>query len=216
MNMITKEILKAIMPNVEKNIKNNPNFKGYDLDRIVGYMNKFAAEFDINPPARWAQYLAQIAHESGELRYTEENLNYSAEGLLKVFPRYFTAVSAGSYARNPYKIGSRVYANRMGNGAEVTGDGYTYRGRGLIQLTGKDNYTAYKKYCGYDVVADPDLLAKPVGAIRSSMWFWRMNGLNIPADKGEFVTITKRINGGTNGIEDRRKYLIRAKNVLTK
>lgn len=191
MNMITKEILKAIMPNVEKNIKANPNFKGYDLDRIVGYMNKFAAEFDINTPARWAQYLAQIAHESAEMRYTKE------------------LASGAAYDTDRL-------AQRLGNTPQADGDGQRYKGRGLIQLTGRANYEEYKKYCGFDVVKDPDLLAKPVGAIRSSMWFWRLNGLNILADKGEFVLITKRINGGTNGIEDRRKYLIRAKNVLTK
>lgn len=212
--MITKEILKDIMPNIEKNILANQNFKGYTLDRIVGYLNKYAEEFGITTPLRQAHYLAQIAHECGEFRYTEENLNYSADGLLKVFSKYFNKANVASYARNPKKIASRAYANRMGNGNELSGDGWKYRGRGVIQLTGKDNYSAYKKYCGFDVVAQPDLIAQPVGAIRSSMWFWRLNGLNILADKGEFVLITKRINGGTNGIEDRKKYLQRATKAL--
>lgn len=199
------------MPNVEKNIKANPNFKGYSLDKIVEYLNRYSEEFGITTPARWAQYLAQIAHESGELRYTEENLNYSTEGLLRVFPKYFNKTNAASYARTPQKIASRVYANRMGNGSEATGDGWKYRGRGLLQITGEFNYAEYTEYCGFDVVKDPDLLAKPVGATRSSMWCWRLKGLNLLADKGDFTLITKRINGGYNGIDERRKYLLRAK-----
>lgn len=210
MNVITKEILKAIMPNIEKNILANPNFKGYTLDRIVGYLNKYAEEFGITTPLRQAHYLAQIAHECGEFRYTEENLNYSAEGLLKIFGKYFNKANVNAYARNPKRIASKVYANRMGNGNELSGDGWKYRGRGVIQLTGKENYAEYKKYCGFDVVADPDLICKPVGAIRSSMWFWRLNGLNILADKGEFVLITKRINNGTNGLKERKEYLQKA------
>lgn len=186
---ITKEILKGIMPNVEKNIKANPNFKGYTIDNIVAYLNKYAEEFCINTPARWAQYLAQIAHESAEMRYTKELASGAA-----------------------YDTGK--LAQRLGNTPQADGDGQRYKGRGLIQLTGRANYEEYKKYCGFDVVKDPNLLAKPVGAIRSSMWFWRLKGLNILADKGDFTLITKRINGGYNGIDERRKYLLRAIKVL--
>lgn len=202
------------MPNIEGNIKANPNFKGYTLDDIVAYLNRYAEEFGITTPARWAHYLAQIAHESGEFRCTEENLNYSAEGLLRVFPKYFSRNNVSGYARNPKKIASRVYANRMGNGSEATGDGWKYRGRGLLQITGEFNYAEYTEYSGFDVLKDPGLLCKPVGATRSSMWCWRLKGLNLLADKGDFTLITKRINGGTNGLAARRNYLIRAKQTL--
>ena len=138
---------------------------------------------------RWAHYLAQIAHESAELRYSEE-------------------IASGK----AYDTGK--LAIKLGNTPEADGDGQKFKGRGLIQVTGRANYEAYKKYCGFDVVKQPELLAKPVGAIRSSMWFWKSKGLNELADRDEFTAITKRINGGINGIEDRRKYLAKAKKVL--
>lgn len=186
---ITKSQLKAIMPNVERNIAANPNFKGQTLDGIVVLLNKYAAEFAINTDLRWAHYLAQIAHESAEMRYTKELASGAA-----------------------YDTGK--LAKRLGNTPEKDGDGQRYKGRGLIQLTGRSNYEAYKKYCGFDVVKDPELLAKPVGAIRSSMWFWRLNGLNVLADNDDVVAATKRINGGTNGLYERRMYLTRAKKAL--
>lgn len=186
---ITKSQLKAIMPNVERNIAANPNFKGQTVDSIVALLNKYAAEFAITTDLRWAHYLAQIAHESAEMRYTKELASGAA-----------------------YDTGK--LAKRLGNTPEKDGDGQRYKGRGLIQLTGRSNYEAYKKYCGFDVVKDPELLAKPVGAIRSSMWFWRLNGLNVLADKDEVVSVTKRINGGTNGLYERRMYLTRAKKAL--
>jgi putative chitinase len=188
---ITEDILKKVMPNVEKNIKANPNFRGYNIGDIVRYLNKFAEEFDIDNAARWAHYLAQIAHESAEMRYTKE----LASGV---------AYDTGKLAK------------RLGNTPEADGDGQRYKGRGLIQLTGRANYEAYKKYCGFDIIKNPDLLAQPVGAIRSSMWFWRTNGLNQLADAGLFREITKKINGGTNHIEKRQEYLLRAENVLRK
>ena len=186
---ITKELLKAIMPNIEGNIKANPNFKGYTLDDIVAYLNRYAEEFGITTPARWAHYLAQIAHESAEMRYTKE-------------------IASGA----AYDTGK--LAQRLGNTPQADGDGQRYKGRGLIQLTGRANYEAYKRFCGYDVVKDPELLCKPVGAIRSSMWFWKTHGLNQLADKDFFMEITKKINGGTNGLAARRNYLIRAKQTL--
>lgn len=186
---ITIKQLKAIMPNIEKNIKANPNFKGYTIENIVAYLNKYATEFDITTPARWAHYLAQIAHESAEMRYSKELASGAA-----------------------YDTGK--LAQRLGNTPQADGDGQKYKGRGLIQLTGRANYEAYKRFCGYDVVADPELLCKPVGAIRSSMWFWKTHGLNQLADKDFFMEITKKINGGTNGLTARRKYLIRAKQML--
>ncbi len=179
------------MPNVEKNIQANPYFRGYKIGDIVRYLNKYAEEFDIDNAARWAHYLAQIAHESAEMRYTKE----LASGV---------AYDTGKLAK------------RLGNTPEADGDGQRYKGRGFIQLTGRANYEAYKKYCGFDIIKNPDLLAQPVGAIRSSMWFWRTNGLNQLADAGLFREITKKINGGTNHIEKRHEYLLRAENVLRK
>lgn len=186
---ITKQQLVAIMPNVEKNIKNNKNFSGYTLDTIVSLLNKHAEEFDINTPLRWAHYLAQIAHESLEMRYSEE-------------------IASGK----AYDTGK--LAKALGNTPEADGDGQRYKGRGLIQLTGTYNYSDYKKYCGFDVLKNPELLAKPVGAIRSSMWFWKMKKLNYYADIDAFTTITRIVNGGTNGWSERKKYLDRAKKVL--
>lgn len=206
--------LKAIMPNIASNLKANKNFKGQTIESVTALLNKYAEEFEIVTPLQWVHYLAQIAHECAELRTSEENLNYSVEGLLKVFPKYFNKTNVSAYARKPEKIASRVYGGRMGNGVEATGEGWKYRGRGLIQLTGKSNYEAYKKYCGFDVVAQPDLLAQPIGAIRSSMWFWKKNGLNALADKDDTVGITKKINGGTNGLYERRNYVTKAKKVF--
>lgn len=187
---ITLKQIKIIMPNIVGNISKNPNFKGYTADTIVGLLNKYAKEFEINSPLRWIHYLSQIAHESCEMRYSEELASGKA-----------------------YDTGK--LAVKLGNTPQADGDGQKYKGRGLIQLTGLANYKDYKKYCGFDVVADPKLLAKPVGAIRSSMWFWKTKGLNELADKDAFLTITKRINGGTNGLLDRQKYLNRAKKAIT-
>ena len=186
---ITAAKLKQIMPNSPKNVERNPHFSGYTFEQILLYILRYAQEFDINTPLRWCHYLAQIAHESAELRYSEE-------------------IASGK----AYDTGK--LAIKLGNTPEADGDGQKYKGRGLIQVTGRANYEAYKQYCGFDVVERPELLAKPVGAIRSSMWFWKTKGLNELADRDEFTAITKRINGGTNGIEDRRKYLARAKKVL--
>lgn len=186
---ITAAKIKQIMPNVVKNVSKNPNFKGYTFEQIFLYILKYAEEFDINTPLRWSHFIAQIAHESAELRYSEE-------------------IASGK----AYDTGK--LAVRLGNTPQADGDGQKYKGRGLIQITGRANYEAYKKYCGFDVVTKPQLLAQPVGAIRSAMWFWKSKGLNELADRDEFTVITKRINGGTNGIEDRRKYLARAKKIL--
>lgn len=186
---ITASKFRQVMPNAVKNVGRNPHFSGYTFEQILIYILRYAQEFDINTPLRWAHYLAQIAHESAELRYSEE-------------------IASGK----AYDTGK--LAIKLGNTPEADGDGQKYKGRGLIQVTGRANYEAYKKYCGFDVVKQPELLAKPVGAIRSSMWFWKSKGLNELADRDEFTAITKCINGGTNGIEDRRKYLARAKRAL--
>lgn len=181
---ITAADLKQIMPNAVKNVGRNPNFRGCTFEQVFLYILRYAQEFGINTPLRWCHYLIQIAHESAELRYSEE-------------------IASG-----------KAYEGRKDLGNVIKGDGVRFKGRGLIQLTGRTNYTTYKDFSGFDVVKQPELLCKPVGAIRSSMWFWKSKGLNELADRDEFVAITKRINGGTNGIEDRRKYLARAKKVL--
>lgn len=161
-------------------------------------------EFEINTPQRLAAFLAQIGHESGNLRFVKENLNYSAQGLRKTFPKYFpTDDVATQYQRNPEAIANRVYANRMGNGSESSGDGWRYRGRGLIQLTGKDNYMKCMKELN---IGDPGYFETPEGASRSAGWFWSSRKLNAEADVGDIRKMTKLINGGFIGLEDRIKH----------
>jgi predicted chitinase len=164
---------------------------------------------------RLAHFFSQVLHESGCMRYDMENLNYSAKALRAVFGKYFkTAKQADGYARQPEKIANRVYANRMGNGAESSGDGWKYRGRGLIQLTGKDNYKAFAKWMSDDrIVDDPDLVASEY-AVHSAVFYWDKNNLNKIADKDDVVRMTKRINGGTNGLAHRTELLTKAKGLL--
>lgn len=161
----------------------------------------------INTVLRLAAFLAQLGHESGDLKRFEENLNYSASGLLNTFPKYFKSQSeAEAYARKPEKIANRVYANRMGNGSESSGDGWKHRGRGAIQLTGKQNYIACDR-SGLRCINNPDVLASDRGAIASAVWFWKSRSLNEYADRGDFAKTTRIINGGTNGAADREaKY----------
>jgi putative chitinase len=165
-------------------------------------------KFGIDTPLRKAHFLAQVAHESGGLQFTQENLNYSAQGLRSVFGKYFPTIEiANTYARKPEKIANRVYAGRMGNGNEASGDGWKFRGRGLIQLTGKENYQKFGQENGIDCVKNPDLLLQPEMALTSACWFWKKRNLNEFADKDDIIMITKRINGGTNGLNDRQQYL---------
>lgn len=178
------------------------------LDSYIASFSMWAHVFGIDANAkRVAMYLAQTIFESAYLKSTEENLNYSADGLMKVFPKYFkNKTEADAYARQPQKIASRVYANRMGNGAESTCDGWKYRGRGYIMLTGRSNYEAFSKYdlCTKDVVKNPDSVAKyPLNQV-CSMWFWEKNNLNEIADTEDVDKATKVINGGTNGLSDRK------------
>lgn len=155
-----------------------------------------------------AHFFGQCAHESGNFKAFSENLNYSADGLTKIFKKYFpTVASTAGYARNPEKIANKVYANRMGNGPESSGDGWRFRGRGPIQLTGKDNYTAFATAIGRpDVLTNPDIVASEL-AFESALWFFSKNGLLAIADKGvdtvTITTISKRVNGGTHGLDDR-------------
>lgn len=174
-------------------------------------LNKTMRAYNINTPLRIAHFLAQLMHESGSLRHTVENMNYSADALLKVFPKYFkTHQDAEKYARKPEAIGNRVYANRMDNGSEASGDGYRYRGRGLIQLTGRRNYRLFSKWYGVDVVGSPDDVANRY-AVESAVFYWDTNQLNDLADTDDIRAVTKAINGGLNGLTERIDLLKIAK-----
>jgi predicted chitinase len=187
---------------------------GPNADRYVEALDAAMARHAIDTAPRIVHFLAQTLHESGCLRLTEENLNYSADGLLRVFPRYFpTRADAEACARKPERIGNRVYCGRMGNGPEASGDGFRYRGRGLIQLTGKDNYRALARWCGQDVVAEPDRVGSEL-AVQSAVFFWERNALNDLADIDDLKAITRRINGGLNGFADRRELLEKGRHAL--
>ena len=184
-----------------------PDAKVSNLEKFLEGFNETFEHFEINTPESMAMFLAQTAHESGNFSATEENLNYSAKGLTGTFKRYFPSeTDATPYARKPEKIANRVYGSRMGNGAESSGEGYKYRGRGVIQLTGKDNYNNCGKALGLDLLAEPDQVAKNPVAVLSAGWFWNTRKLNTWAEKGDVLTVTKKINGGTIGLEDRKKH----------
>ncbi len=184
--------------------------RGHIPDAVIAQIPDTAAKFQINTPLRLAHFLAQCGHESGGFRATQENLNYSAKGLNGIFKKYFpTEASAAAYARQPQKIASKVYGGRMGNGLESTGEGYKFRGRGYIQLTGKENYTAFGKAINEDILSNPDKVAANY-ALLSAAWFFNKNGLHKMADEGAtdlvVTKITKRVNGGTIGLPDRIKH----------
>lgn len=184
--------------------------KGHIPDSVIAQIPETAAKFNITNNLRLAHFLAQCGHESGGFRAVQENLNYSAKGLATTFKKYFlTEAAAGPYARNPQKIASKVYGGRMGNGPESTGDGYKYRGRGYIQLTGKQNYTNFAKFIGEDTVNNPDLVATKY-PLASAAFFFDSNKLWSICDKGAdnatVTAVTKRVNGGTIGLADRIKH----------
>jgi putative chitinase len=184
--------------------------RGHIPDAVIAQIPDTAAKFEINTPLRLAHFLAQCGHESGGFRLTKENLNYSAKGLNGTFKKYFpTLDSAVPYERKPEKIANKVYGGRMGNGPESSGDGSKFCGRGYIQLTGKDNYTAFGKSINEDMSANPDKVASSY-ALLSAAWFFNKNGLHKMADGGAGVdtvkAITKRVNGGYIGIDDRIKH----------
>ena len=164
-------------------------------------------EYQINTPKRVAAFLAQCGHESGGFVFVTENLNYSASGLQRVFPKYFPTMEiAKQYERNPKKIASRVYANRMGNGDEASGEGYAYRGRGILQLTGKDNYFWFGASLDMTPEQASDYLETFEGAAQSACWYWETNKLNKYVDSGDFKGLTRAINGGYIGLEDREHH----------
>jgi putative chitinase len=189
---------------------NLENLKGHIPDSIIAQLPDTIVKFELNTPLRLAHFLAQAGHESGGFKVLKENLNYGAKGLRGIFGKYFpTDAKALEYERKPEKIANLVYGGRMGNGPESSGDGYKFCGRGCIQLTGKDNYTAFSKAIGEDCVANPDLVATKY-PLASAAWFFYKNGLHKIADEGattETVTkVTKRVNGGVIGLEDRIKH----------
>jgi putative chitinase len=193
----------------------NSNFKldklkGHIPDSVIAQIPDTAAKFGITTPLRLAHFLSQASHESAGFKATQENLNYSAKGLMDIFKKYFpTQTLAEQYQRNPQKIASKVYGGRMGNGPELTGEGYKYRGRGFLQTTGKENYTKFTKFIGEDCVSNPDLVATKY-PLSSAAFFFQSNGLWSICDKGAddrtVTLVTKRVNGGEIGLADRIKH----------
>lgn len=203
--MITRDQLTAIMPQ-----------SGGRAGAFLDPLNSAMEEFGIDTPARQSAFLAQAAHESGQLGHLVENLNYSADGLIATWRRRFTLADAAAYARKPERIANRVYAQRLGNGDEASGDGWRFRGRGIFQVTGRANYAECSRALYNDemLIERPDLLEQPEGACRSAGWFWQARELNQWADSGDFKTLTLRINGGLNGWADRFAYFAHANVVL--
>lgn len=195
---VTLDLLQHLCPKTKQSV----------LETYIEPINTAAEYYEMTAnPARLAGFLAQIAHESGGFNFVKENLNYSAKGLMGTFKKYFpTEAIAKEYERKPEKIANRVYANRMSNGDEASGDGYRFCGRGLIQLTGRANYTKFAQDLGMSIEDTVAYLETPNGAVASAGWFWDNNNLNQYCDSGDFVMLTKRINGGTIGIEDRKHH----------
>ena len=181
-------------------------------EELSKYLNIYLEKYNINTKLRTAHFLAQTAHESTEFTRFIENLNYSTKGLLDTFPKYFNKNNVSDYNRNPEKIANKVYSNRMGNGDFESGDGWKFRGRGLIQLTGQENYREFFK--SIDKPIDVDYLTTPEGAIESSCWYWYSRDINPHADENDIVSVTKKVNGGTLGLDERKLYLARAKKVI--
>lgn len=194
--ILTKEMLREFAPKAKS---------GAELHKA---MEKILPKYDIDTPNRIAMFLAQCGHESGGFRLIEENLNYSAKALDAVFGKYFARAGrdAKAYARKPEKIANIVYASRMGNGDTDSGDGWRYRGRGYIQLTGKNNYDSFASDIGVSTTSVVEYLETIEGALESACWFWKENGLNRYADDQDIRGATKRINGGYNGLEDREHH----------
>lgn len=184
--------------------------KGHVPDSVIAQIPGVMEKFNINTPLRLAHFLAQCGHESGGFKATQENLNYGAKGLMTTFKKYFpTEALAKAYEGQPEKIASRVYGSRMGNGDEASKEGWKFRGRGYIQLTGKDNYKSFDATVPEDILSNPDLVATKYPLL-SAAWFWSKTGLNALADKGatdaDVTAVTKRVNGGTIGLADRIKH----------
>ena len=191
--------------------------KGHIPDSVIAQIPDTAAKFGITNTLRLAHLLGQCSHESGNFKVFKENLNYSADGLKKIFPKYFPGNLNESYARQPEKIANRVYSSRMGNGDESSGDGYRYSGRGAIQLTGKYNYSDFDKFVDDDIMANPDLVATKYSLMSAAWFFWKNNLWTI-CDKGvedsTITAVTKRVNGGTHGLSERIEKTVKFYNLL--
>ena len=197
---------------------NIEKLKGHIPDAVLAQIPDTMQKFELNTPLRLAHFLAQTGHESGGFKATTENLNYGAKGLLGIFKKYFpTEAKAKEYERKPEKIANLVYGGRMGNGPEASGEGFKFRGRGYIQLTGKDNYKAFDAVVPEDILANPDLVASKYPLL-SAAWFFHKNGLHKIADQGAtdavVTSVTKRVNGGTIGLADRIKHFKEYHNLL--
>jgi len=180
-------------------------------------LTQLLPEYEINTPARIAAFMAQCAHESGGFLFLKENLNYRPETLIRIFGKYFDLPTAQAYCARPNKqeaIANRVYANRMGNGDEASGDGWRFAGKGLIQLTGRTNYTWFAASLSISVEEASEYLQTFEGAAQSACWFWETNNLNQYADSGDLLTMTKKINGGTIGLADRQKHYEEFKHIM--
>lgn len=203
MNKITAQLISKAFP------------QNKQQEQLAASLNNLFAKYEINTVNRAAGFLAQCGHESNGFTVLRENLNYSAEGLNKVFKKYFpTLADATPYARNPEKIANKVYASRLGNGPEASGDGFRYRGRGAIQLTGKDNYSKFAASTGKTLEEAIAYCETLNGALESACWFWKTNGLNKFCDADDIIGMSKKVNGGTIGIEDRTKHYNLIKDLL--
>ena len=200
---LTKDQLRQLLPK-------NPY-----IDHWHNALSQLLPDYEINTPQRIAAFIAQCAHESGNFVFLTENLNYKAESLMKIFGKYFKDLdTAKAYEKKPEKIANKIYADRMGNGNEASGDGWRYRGRGLIQLTGKTNYTWFAASLEISAEEAAEYTQTFEGAAQSACWFWETNKLNNEADKGDIKTMTRKINGGFIGLEDRIKHYNHALHVL--
>lgn len=201
--IITKEQIGQMIPSNK------------EVEKIYPFFEEFFYEYRINTPRRIAGFMAQCGHESLDFTRLQENLNYSAIALTRVFPKHFKTIEeTENYERQPEKIANKVYSNRMGNGNEKSGDGWKHRGMGAIQLTGKNiqkKFADYKKMSLEEVV---EYLQTKKGAIESACWFWKENNLNNFCDKNDLIGMTKVINGGTHGLDDRRERWVRNKNII--
>jgi putative chitinase len=199
---LTEEMVTALLP------------KAKDIKEWHAAMTELFPQYGIDTPQRIAGFIAQCGHESAGFTVLEENLNYSEKGLMATFPKYFRDRSPAAYERKPEAIANVVYANRMGNGSEKSGDGWKFRGRGVIQLTGFENYTNFAKAVGKDVDQVIKYLGTKKGALHSACWYWDSRNINATADAGDIVKMTKLINGGTIGLEDRKKHYEHALEIL--
>lgn len=214
--VITEPKIVAQQPVLNAGSLKLDKLKGHIPDNVISQIPEVSAKFKIDTALKLAHFLAQCGHESGGFKVVNENLNYSADGLKKIFPKYFPGNLAESYARNPEKIAAKVYGGRMGNGEESTKEGWKFRGRGFIQLTGKNNYTEFGKAINEDVTSNPDVVATKYPLL-SAAWFFHKNCLNkcVDASDGCVTSVTKCVNGGTIGLPDRLKHFKEYYNLLS-